>query len=120
MISSGINQARPIYGRKDTLSNPSGRDYEVIWYCIQRGFREAFPDGFPVPTTRGSAFARSPRKLIWVKLGESESWKEAITFGPAILETERAATDFGAIEIVWPEGKVDNAYINGRPRKKTA
>lgn len=107
---------RPIYGKKDTSSTPTGRDYAVTWYCIQRGHREIFPDGFPVPNTKRTAFARSPRKLIWVKLGEGDSWKEAITFGPRFTATEQAAEDFCAKGIVWVEERIEDAYINIKQR----
>ena len=91
------------------------QDYTVNWYCIQRADGECFPDGRPVPNLKRSAFARSPRKLVWVKLGDGKSWHQAITFGPTVSTTEEAAEDFGAAKVVWLEPVQKNAYC-GRSR----
>jgi len=91
------------------------KDYTVNWYCIQRGDGECFPDGRVVPNLKRSALARSPRKLVWVKLGEGKSWQQAITFGPTVSTTEEAANDFGAAKLVWLEPIQKNAYA-GRSR----
>lgn len=79
------------------------QDYAVNWYCILRGDGEFFPDGLPTPHLSRSAFRRSPRKLIWIKLGEGKSWHNAITFGPTVSTTVEAAEDFGATDLVWFE-----------------
>lgn len=96
-----------------------GINYAVTWYCIQRSNGDYFPDGLKVPLLRGSAFTRSPKKLIWILLGKGTSWYDAITFGPAVRELELAASDFGATKIVWLEPFETNAYMGG-PKKKSA
>jgi len=92
-------------------------NYAVTWYCIQRSNGDCFPDGLKVPPLRVSAFARSPRKLIWIKLDRGTSWYDAITFGPALRELEIAASDFGATNIVWLEPFETNAYMGGAKKK---
>jgi len=92
-------------------------NYAVTWYCIQRSNGDYFPDGLKVPLLRASAFTRSPRKLIWIKLDSGTSWYDAITFGPALRELNIAASDFGATNIVWLEPFETNAYMGGAKKK---
>jgi len=75
-------------------------DYRQTWYVLQRGSGQHFPDGRIVP-------AKYPRRhwstTIWIKLGEGDDWKDAITFGANYESLESAARDFGAKGIVWLE-----------------
>lgn len=111
-----MTESRMLIEHKPTWATGDGVDYETVWYCLRRGSKEHFPDGLPARRTKQRQ--GSTCKPIWIKLGEGDSWKDAITFGPAILEMERAAEDFGAIKIVWLEEKFDRPH--SKVSQKTA
>jgi len=103
MISSGN-----LISRKTDFADSTGINYEVVWYVMRRGNGDLFPDGRVVPKGRWSTW-----KPIWIKLGEGDSWAEAITFGPSIDELENAADDFGAKQIVWLSRRRGNGPHGG-------